>query len=381
MSRWYYTLDNRQRLGPVTSERLRQLVLTGTIRPGCMVMPEGGSKWIPASKVRGLFPKPAPPAAAPVAAVLFPCPKCGRAIPLQQRELSLIIECARCGARFVPSQARSQAPASSVPLNDLELLGLVKDTEPAGVAPDGEPPRTGRINGGSAKPLSTSSSAGASPSAELPRDKRRPTVIYDPLIIGLSAVLTLLVAVFALAAASGLLVPFFFLLVLGGLTTVFLRLNPLSRRARPFAAGMQLSSAGGTETSPVAAIPAAAAPAVPAAFPASLPWYRNPAWLFVLGLVGVACVTTIVVLTARGDIYDRELSQWRMEYAHVLSLPTYQWERDAVLIRVIRAREDAEAYWAVAGPVRFACIVVCLVVGVAFVVASRIAYSARFPQR
>src|SRR5262245_38991508 len=37
MSRWYYTLDNRQRLGPVTSEQLRQLAASGMIRPECMV--------------------------------------------------------------------------------------------------------------------------------------------------------------------------------------------------------------------------------------------------------------------------------------------------------------------------------------------------------
>jgi hypothetical protein len=38
MSRWYYTPDNKQRLGLVSSERLRQLALSGAIHPDCMVM-------------------------------------------------------------------------------------------------------------------------------------------------------------------------------------------------------------------------------------------------------------------------------------------------------------------------------------------------------
>jgi hypothetical protein len=130
MSRWFYTPDNKQRLGPVTSEELRALAVSGTIRPECMVLPEGVGKWVPASRVKGLFPKPAPAASPPVAQVLVPCPKCGRDIPLQEHELSWTIECARCGAQFVPSQAAAQAPASSLPLDDPALLGLVKGAEP-----------------------------------------------------------------------------------------------------------------------------------------------------------------------------------------------------------------------------------------------------------
>jgi hypothetical protein len=59
MSPWYYTTDNRQRLGPVTADQLRQLALSGAVRPEHMVMREGGDKWVPAAKVKGLFPEPA----------------------------------------------------------------------------------------------------------------------------------------------------------------------------------------------------------------------------------------------------------------------------------------------------------------------------------
>jgi hypothetical protein len=64
VSRWYYATDNRQRLGPVTSEELRRLARSGEIGPACMVAREGSNKWAPAAKVKGLFASP--PSALPV---------------------------------------------------------------------------------------------------------------------------------------------------------------------------------------------------------------------------------------------------------------------------------------------------------------------------
>jgi hypothetical protein len=62
MSRWYYTPDNKQRFGPVTPEQLGQLALCGAVRPEHMVMREGAGKWVPAAKVKGLFPEANHPA-------------------------------------------------------------------------------------------------------------------------------------------------------------------------------------------------------------------------------------------------------------------------------------------------------------------------------
>jgi DNA-directed RNA polymerase subunit RPC12/RpoP len=60
---------------------------------------------------------PAKPAAKrPAGTVPATCPGCGRAIPLQPHELSLTIECARCGTWFVPSAA----PAPAAPEDVLE---------------------------------------------------------------------------------------------------------------------------------------------------------------------------------------------------------------------------------------------------------------------
>jgi hypothetical protein len=108
MTRWYYTLDNRNRLGLLTSEQLRQLAPAGTIRPESMVIPESGGKWVPATKLKGLFPKTAP-ASPLVATVIVRCPGCGRAISLQEHEQTLNIQCARCATKFAPSQAAAQA--------------------------------------------------------------------------------------------------------------------------------------------------------------------------------------------------------------------------------------------------------------------------------
>jgi hypothetical protein len=111
MSRWYYTPDSRQRLGPVTSEQLRQLALSGELLPQCMVTREGSGKWSPAADVKGLFPERAVATPAPLATLIVPCPWCRRGIPLQQHELSLTIQCAGCNMRFIPAQP--PAPAES----------------------------------------------------------------------------------------------------------------------------------------------------------------------------------------------------------------------------------------------------------------------------
>ena len=98
MSQWFYTPDNKQRFGPVTAEQLLQLALSGTIRPDFMVRPEEGGKWVPAAKVKGLFPKAsrgapgqdgaAPPPNAELAAPRLPSP--GPANPPGRSRLLLV---------------------------------------------------------------------------------------------------------------------------------------------------------------------------------------------------------------------------------------------------------------------------------------------------
>lgn len=55
MADWYYA-KNGQQQGPVTSAQLKQLASSGQIGPDDLVFREGGTQWVAASTVAGLFP-------------------------------------------------------------------------------------------------------------------------------------------------------------------------------------------------------------------------------------------------------------------------------------------------------------------------------------
>ncbi|HYV38588.1 MAG TPA: DUF4339 domain-containing protein [Gemmataceae bacterium] len=57
---WFYA-NNGQPTGPVTSTALRELAVTGMLKPSDLVWQEGMSQWAPASTTRGLFPAATPP--------------------------------------------------------------------------------------------------------------------------------------------------------------------------------------------------------------------------------------------------------------------------------------------------------------------------------
>jgi hypothetical protein len=57
---WYYASDGKQR-GPIPFAALRERANHGDLVPADLIWTEGMSQWAPASAVRGLFPKPAPP--------------------------------------------------------------------------------------------------------------------------------------------------------------------------------------------------------------------------------------------------------------------------------------------------------------------------------
>jgi WD40 repeat protein/serine/threonine protein kinase/tetratricopeptide (TPR) repeat protein len=50
--RWYYARD-RQKVGPVTAEELRELTCRGELKPTDMLLPEGASRWLAAAEVLG----------------------------------------------------------------------------------------------------------------------------------------------------------------------------------------------------------------------------------------------------------------------------------------------------------------------------------------
>jgi TM2 domain-containing membrane protein YozV len=63
-SEWYYSHDG-QRLGPVSSEQLKELAAVGKLGPDDLVWKEGMDNWVAAGKVKKLLP-PTTGAVAPV---------------------------------------------------------------------------------------------------------------------------------------------------------------------------------------------------------------------------------------------------------------------------------------------------------------------------
>lgn len=53
---WYYAQNGAQN-GPVLSATLRQLARAGRLAPGDLVWKQGMAEWVPASRIRGLFPQ------------------------------------------------------------------------------------------------------------------------------------------------------------------------------------------------------------------------------------------------------------------------------------------------------------------------------------
>ena len=53
---WYYT-TNKQQMGPVSWEELRQLASSGLLKPNDLVWADGMPEWVKANRQDGLFPK------------------------------------------------------------------------------------------------------------------------------------------------------------------------------------------------------------------------------------------------------------------------------------------------------------------------------------
>jgi antitoxin component YwqK of YwqJK toxin-antitoxin module len=53
---WYWTRDGKSRNGPVASAELQALAKSGQLLPTDMILKSGQAKWVPASKIKGLFP-------------------------------------------------------------------------------------------------------------------------------------------------------------------------------------------------------------------------------------------------------------------------------------------------------------------------------------
>ena len=67
---YYYAVDG-QRFGPVSAERIQELASSGKLRPADLIWKEGMADWVPAARLKGLFPAaaynamPPPPTPSP----------------------------------------------------------------------------------------------------------------------------------------------------------------------------------------------------------------------------------------------------------------------------------------------------------------------------
>jgi hypothetical protein len=60
MSNWFYSVDGRNNVGPISQEELIYLIAQGRLNSQTLVFKEGMSQWVYASTVDSLFPKNVP---------------------------------------------------------------------------------------------------------------------------------------------------------------------------------------------------------------------------------------------------------------------------------------------------------------------------------
>lgn len=74
---WYYAKDG-QRQGPIASDTLKEMAISGQLQPSDHVWREGMSNWVPAGKLKGLFPDVALKKPPPLPAAIASAAESGR---------------------------------------------------------------------------------------------------------------------------------------------------------------------------------------------------------------------------------------------------------------------------------------------------------------
>ena len=100
-NQWYYS-QQKQRLGPVTDQQLKQLATSGQLRPTDLVWKKGLENWVAAQKVKGLFPEPDVPLQAELVngplVITTKCDACGKTYRLDADQYAgKKIQCTKCG--------------------------------------------------------------------------------------------------------------------------------------------------------------------------------------------------------------------------------------------------------------------------------------------
>ncbi|GEM_PF-2016863 len=58
ITEWHYTIDGQPAAKPVSAAQLKQLAISGQLKPTDLVWQEGMLEWAPAGSIKGLFPPP-----------------------------------------------------------------------------------------------------------------------------------------------------------------------------------------------------------------------------------------------------------------------------------------------------------------------------------
>ncbi len=61
MQDWYYSLDGKNKVGPVSKEELVDFINKGRLNSKTLVWQEGMSEWVHISTIDSLFPRDVPP--------------------------------------------------------------------------------------------------------------------------------------------------------------------------------------------------------------------------------------------------------------------------------------------------------------------------------
>lgn len=103
-NQWYVTRDDKIQFGPFSDDQLQKLIRLGKLTPKTQVAKNKDGPWVPAARVKGLFPAAQPPPAPPMA----------QAAPL--------VEVILVGASNEQPPVRGVEPAQRTPISGKKLL-------------------------------------------------------------------------------------------------------------------------------------------------------------------------------------------------------------------------------------------------------------------
>ncbi len=134
--RWYVRMDGKQ-IGSFDDKQLRQLAVSGELRPEHTVKIEGKGMWHEAIKVKGLFDEPRP-GSAKVEVVQLPpqlsceitCRSCGKSLGFSPIQSEQVYRCPACTNEAIVPAVPHQVPVASIvkPSKPIRKPALPEDT-------------------------------------------------------------------------------------------------------------------------------------------------------------------------------------------------------------------------------------------------------------